>query len=84
MTLSYQLSTRYRKLAIKWHPDKNLDNKEESEQKFQLISEAYYVLSDPKLRTLYDNVSTFRKRKRVVSFTYIYIYIYYIKNTYFI
>lgn len=39
---------RYRKLALKWHPDKNPDNKEEAERKFKELAEAYELLSDSK------------------------------------
>ena len=43
----------YRKLALKWHPDKNPNNKA-AEEKFKKISEAYAVLSDEKKRGEYD------------------------------
>lgn len=44
----------YRNLAKKYHPDMNLDNKKEAEEKFKEISEAYEVLMDPKKKQLYD------------------------------
>jgi curved DNA-binding protein CbpA len=42
------LCCRYRRLALKWHPDKNPDNVKEADDMFKSIGEAYEVLSDCK------------------------------------
>ena len=44
----------YRKLAMKYHPDKNKDNKENAEKAFKKVGEAYGVLSDKEQRQKYD------------------------------
>ncbi|XP_070599563.1 dnaJ homolog subfamily C member 21 [Erythrolamprus reginae] len=49
------LKRAYRKLALRWHPDKNLDNAEEAAEQFKLIQAAYDVLSDAQERAWYDN-----------------------------
>ena len=44
----------YKKLALKWHPDRNRDNQEEANNKFQEINKAYNVLNDTRKRQIYD------------------------------
>ena len=44
----------YRALALKYHPDRNPDNRKNAEERFKKVSEAYYVLSDEARRSEYD------------------------------
>jgi len=43
-----------RKQAMRWHPDKNPNNREEAELRFKLVAQAYEILSDPQKRQVYD------------------------------
>ena len=52
-----EVKKAFRKLAIKYHPDKNQGNKE-AEEKFKEVNEAYQVVSDPEKRARYDQYGT--------------------------
>jgi molecular chaperone DnaJ len=49
-----EIKSAYRKAALKWHPDRNPENKEQAEAKFRECTEAYSVLSDQQKRQIYD------------------------------
>ncbi|KAG0453522.1 hypothetical protein HPP92_024826 [Vanilla planifolia] len=49
-----EIKRAYKKLALQWHPDKNVENREEAEAKFREIAAAYEVLGDDEKRVRYD------------------------------
>lgn len=49
-----EIKKSYRRMAMKFHPDRNTDSPEAAEKKFKQIKEAYEILSDPKKRSAYD------------------------------
>ncbi len=53
-----EIKKAFRKMAKKYHPDANPDNRAEAEAKFKKINEAYEVLSDPQKRKMYDQFGT--------------------------
>tara|TARA_B100001287_G_C22497392_1_gene441881 strand:- start:200 stop:688 length:489 start_codon:yes stop_codon:yes gene_type:complete len=59
-----EIKKAYKKLAVKWHPDKNPDNKEEAENKFKEISEAYEILTN---KDKYRNDNGFRQHGRQIN-----------------
>lgn len=55
----------YRKLALRFHPDKTSDP--DAPEKFQLVKRAYDVLTDEKKRKIYDRYVSFRHARVVQS-----------------
>jgi molecular chaperone DnaJ len=49
-----EIKSAYRRLGLQHHPDRNPESKEESEERFKEITEAYSVLADPQKRAAYD------------------------------
>ena len=49
-----EIKKAYKKMCMKYHPDRNQGNKEEAEEKFKKIAQAYKVLSDSELKRKYD------------------------------
>lgn len=47
------IKNAYRKLVLRWHPDKNLDNQDQAKLQFQAIRNAYEVISDAQKRAEY-------------------------------
>ena len=50
-----EIKSAYRKLALKYHPDKNTDNAEQASENFKKVSEAYDCLSDKNKREIFDS-----------------------------
>ncbi|KAE8798387.1 DnaJsubfamily C member 3 [Hordeum vulgare] len=53
-TSATDIKRAYKRLAVQWHPDKNVENHEEAENMFREIAAAYEVLSDEDKRVRYD------------------------------
>ena len=62
-----ELKQAYRKLALKYHPDKNPESRLEAEERFKEISEAYQILCDPQRRAQYDRFghAAFQQARRL-------------------
>ena len=63
-----EIRKAYKKMALKWHPDRNRENKEAAEKQFKEVAEAYEVLSDKQKRTIFDQYGEEGKlrKKRII------------------
>lgn len=64
-----EIKKAYRKMALKFHPDKNKDPN--AEEKFKEIAEAYEVLSDPKKKAIYDQYGEDGKWHKICPKVYV-------------
>ena len=55
-----EIKSAFRKMAMKYHPDRNPDDKE-AEEKFKEVNEAYSILSDPDKKSKYDIIWSRRR-----------------------
>ncbi|KAL7068003.1 DnaJ domain-containing protein [Cryptosporidium serpentis] len=62
MATPEDIKASYRRLALKWHPDRNIENKVVAEKKFREISEAYETLSNEERRREYDYYNTYNSQ----------------------
>ena len=58
-----EIKKAYRKEALRWHPDKNPENKDVAEKRFKEISQAFKVLSDADERAHYDRYGDDRPQR---------------------
>ena len=63
-----EIKKQFRKLALKYHPDRNQGNKA-AEAKFKELSEAYEVLSDTQKRSQYDNFGQYWQQSDTTGYT---------------
>ena len=49
-----EIKKAYKKMALKWHPDRNPNSQKEATEKFKEVSEAFQVLNDPEKKQIYD------------------------------
>lgn len=58
-----EIDKAYKKLALKWHPDKNADNLAEAQKRFVEIYKAYEFLKDKTQKTEFDELSAAKKKR---------------------